>query len=91
MSNQLSKEETINQFIDEAENDASCWTEETIYKAMDTYAKQECIAFAEWIKDEYEWCGKWNCWIPKGSAFVIEEERLNSEQLFHIYQQSKQS
>jgi len=42
------EEEFMLQYADEAQDDASMWTEETIHKALREYAKQEAFGFFKW-------------------------------------------
>lgn len=52
--------------------------------AMDEYAQQEAIAFAEWILKE-DWKPTVSLWYPhKGGTFIT------TEQLYNLYQQNTQ-
>ncbi len=61
---------------------------DVIYKAMDEYAKQECIAFAQWIDENcstsFNTNDKYilNDWVEKKIEFT-------REQLYELYNQSK--
>jgi len=53
-----------------------------VHEAMDIYAKQECIAFAEWCENSYH--KKTKIWT--GTEWV---ENYTTKQLYSLYQQSK--
>jgi len=87
----MSKEETLKKSL----NNSIWWRpvlEENVYSAMDEYAKQEAIGFAEWIienefqvhPDKSEYWGK--------LTFENGRERIQvytSSELYTIYQQTK--
>lgn len=80
--------------------------EKEVLAAMDEYAKQESIGFAEWINGDYTevesaelrrkaWVNfRENEVLVHGSDFhyttLINEVGLTTEQLFELYLQSKQ-
>jgi hypothetical protein len=54
--------------------------------AMDEYAKQECIRFAEWVKDNYmpyyNESDVSKCWVAIFNMSLVDIKLITSEQLY---------
>lgn len=65
-------------------------TEKQIQAAMDDYAKQEAIAFAEWvIKSNYDFNGKTGMWYNFISTPEIDLPEKPTEQLYSLFLEQK--
>mgnify|MGYP001600527167 CR=1 FL=1 len=89
MNKHISKEETLGKhksawlYIDESVIDGEIGS---VYEAMDTYAKQETIAFAEWASENgWDKHVKENEWYNR-MGYVTE---YTTEQLYDTFLQSK--
>lgn len=61
-----------------------------VYEAMDVFSKQECIAFAEWIKGSEYQPEFIAAFLPNEWKHEKTGEHITTEQLHQLYIQSKQ-
>jgi hypothetical protein len=57
-----------------------------VIKSMDLWGKQECIRFAEWIKDNYmpyyNESDVSKCWVAIFNMSLVDSKLITSEQLY---------
>lgn len=89
-----SKEEIFKDLKDAYEETTPTWLRnydslfiKVIIPAMQQYADQEAIGFGEWATKN-NWWGEEGFWYDK--PFTGEGQQLTTQQLYAIYQQSKQ-
>ncbi len=87
----MTKEEAYNQATLEELSNSTGTRQDVIYKAMEIFAKQESILFANWTQEnffEYNTSRTWVCWMPSHDG-TTDNTPYTSEQLYEKYIQSK--
>ena len=82
----MTKEEILLKMVEEMPYEISSETKPYLMEAMDIYAQQEAIAFAEWTSQTLKWQkkSKKELWLNNETLSVV-----TTKELYHIFKNNQ--